>query len=448
MTFRDITGRWFRRGSAALADQILFASSGFLSNILLARWFGLREYGAYALAFSLYLFLSSFHNAMLLEPMSVLGPASYRDSLPEYLGNLVSLHFAVTIFPALLVGIGGSVFGYYSKNSVLPAALWGACLGTPCMLFFWLWRRAAYLDWGPVVALRGAIVNTLLVVLFLVVAHAMNWLNVFTAFLIQAVAGLAASLVLIVSIRPHLRLSWLDRKIRTVVRQHWHYGRWVVVTSFVFWLAGDAYYLIVASSANINDVAVLRAVQNFVKPVQQFIIAITLLLVPWASTRFADRDSAIFRRGINRITIIFTAAAVLYLVGLALAGRWLTQVVYDGKYTEFAYLLPLMTLPVLFTAAAEGPAIAVRAMQIPSEVFWAYTAAAVPTVLIGVLLARKWGLLGAAVGLALSALAYCIVLSYRYRLRVSELLPMPEPQQANFDSPGAQELVNSSETSI
>src|SRR5205814_9623719 len=100
---------WLRRGATALADQGLFATSGFLVNILLARWLPPEQYGAYALGFSIYLFLASFQNALVLEPMSVFGPASYKDSLPEYLGRLIGLHFAVTLPLGLLVGVGGTV---------------------------------------------------------------------------------------------------------------------------------------------------------------------------------------------------------------------------------------------------------------------------------------------------------------------------------------------------
>lgn len=421
----------------ALADQILFACSGFLSNILLARWFGFNEYGAYALAFSIYLFLGGFQNAMLLEPMSVLGPSAYRNSLPDYLGRLVPLHLAVTIVPAIVVGIGGSIFGFVTRNSALSAALWGACTGTPCMLFFWLWRRAAYLELRPNIALRGAIVNTALVILLLLVAHWQGWLTPFTAFALQSVAGIAASIVLMIPLRPRLGLPRLDDLTKTILRQHWQYGRWVVVTAFVFWLASDAYYVIVASSASIRDVAILRAIQNFVRPVSQFTVAVTLLLVPWASGRFADRDDGTFRRGINRITMIFTAAAVTYLIALAVVGKWLTQFVYTGKYSEFAYLLPLMTLPVLFSAAAEGPAIAVRAMQVPAEIFWAYAAAAVPTVLFGVFLARRWGIMGAVLGMSLSGFAYFITLTYRYRIRISEVMPAVHEAGANLSTEDA-----------
>jgi O-antigen/teichoic acid export membrane protein len=434
MPLKQDTIRWFRRGSMAMADQVLFALSGFLSNILLARWFGLEQYGAYALAFSIYLFVTSFYNAMLLEPMSVLGSASYRDSLPDYLGRLVRLHFALTIVASLLIGIAGSVFSYFSKEAFLPSALWGACVGTPFMLFFSLWRRAAYLELRPNIALRGAAVNTILVVALLFLFRELGWLTPFTAFFVQAVAGVVAGVVLMISVRPRMRFPWLDDTMRTILKQHWAYGKWVVVSGFVYWLAGDAYYVLAASHGSMNDVAVLRALQNFARPVSQFINAITLLLVPWASARFADREGVTLRRGINRITILFTGAALAYLGGLAIFGKWLTQLVYGGKYTEFAYLLPLLSLPVLFTAAAEGPAIAVRAMQVPSEIFRAYIAAAIPTVLFGILLTRRWGVVGVAIGLAASALAYCIVLSYRYRGKLSEMLPLRGESDAEFAS--------------
>lgn len=434
MNSGDNIVRWFRRGATALADQSMFATSGLVVNIVLARWFPVEEYGAYALAFSVYLFLTTLHNAVLLEPMTVLGPASYRNSLPEYLGRLVRFHFAVTLFLGLAVGIGGSVFGHFYRGSVLPSALWGACVGTPFMLFFWLWRRAAYLELRPDMALRGAAVNTLANVALMFFFHARGWLNPFTAFVVQAIAGILASLVLIVSVRPQLQSPWLDDAMRRILKQHWGYGRWVVVTAFVFWVAGDAYYVILASTASMSDVAILRAVQNLVRPVSQFILAITLLLVPWASARFADHERVMFRRAINRITFIFTGAAVAYMLGLVVFGKWLTELVYGGKYTQSAYLLFLVALPVLFTAAAEGPAIAVRAMQMPSELLWAYAAGAVPTVLFGVLLARHWGIVGGALGLGISSCAYFGTLTYRYKTRLGGTLPMREVPSSGVTS--------------
>jgi O-antigen/teichoic acid export membrane protein len=93
-----------------------------------------------------------------------------------------------------------------------------------------------------------------------------------------------------------------------------------------------------------------------------------------------------------------------------------------------------MALPILFTAAAEGQSIAVRAMQAPSEVFLAYTAAAVPTILVGVIFIRHWGLIGAALGLAFSSVAYFLTISYRYRIRLKQLLPAVRQPVSAFAS--------------
>ena len=415
---------WMRKGATAFADQGLFAASGFLVNILLARWLPPEQYGGYALAFSIYLFASSFHNALLLEPMSVFGPASYRNALPEYLGRLLRLHFAITVPLGLLVGFGGMVFEFFSKSRVLSPAFWGVSMGMPWMLFFWLWRRAAYLELRPDVAVCGAAANTFTCVTLMFLFHARGWLSPFTAFVLQAIAGIVAGALLICFIRPRLKLSWAGEPMCTLLKQHWHYGRWVVVTAFVFWLAGDAYYLIIGSAASITDIAAFRAVQNFIRPVSQFIASINLLLVPWASARFAERASSTFQRGIRQISMIFAAGAIMYLACLVLFGRWLTDALYGGKYTQFTYLIPFMALPILFSAMAEGPSVALKAMQVPSEVFWGYTAAAVPTILVGMFLTRHWGLIGAALGLASSSFAFWVVISYRYRARLKEVLPV------------------------
>jgi O-antigen/teichoic acid export membrane protein len=407
---------WMGKGGMALADQGLVATSGFLVNVLLARSLAPEQYGAYALAFSVLMFLAGLHNALLLEPMSVLGPASYGNCLPVYLGKLLRLHFALSFLLALLPGLGIIGLRHFTSSAMLPSALRGVSLAIPWILFFWLWRRAAYLDLRPGVAVRGSATYALVALLLVAVFYRLGWLSPLTAFLVQAVAGIVAATLLIVSIRPQLGLS--STPMGTVVKQHWGYGRWAVVTAFVYWLSGGAYYVIVGTLLQMEDVAAFRALQNFVLPVPQFITAMSLLVLPWASARFADQGARALQRSIRRITFLFTAAAMAYLIGLILFGRVLMEVVYNGRYTQFAHLLPLLVLPMLFMAASQGPAIAVQAMQAPSEVSLAYTAAGILTILAGVALTRYWGLVGAVLGTSASSLVFLVVITYRYQARL------------------------------
>lgn len=409
---------WIRKGVAALTDQGLVSGSTFVLNICLARWLGREQYGAYALAFSIFLFLSSFHNALLLEPMSVYGPSEYRKSLPEYLGQLLRLHFAMTGVVAVLVCIATAGMELFARRTQLFPGFWGISFSFPFILFFWLWRRAAYLEAKPNVAIRGAVIYAATTLGFVGLLERFRWLSSFSAFAVQAMAGVAASLVLIWNIRP--RLVSRAHSLSSVFRRHWRYGRWVVVSSFVFWLNGGAYYVIIGAMLGMENVAGLRAIQNFVLPVTQFLTATSLLLLPRVSSRFSDRDRPGFRRSIAWITVLFTGGATGYGIAIVVFGRRLIEMVYGGgRYTEYSYLLPWLALGVILTAAAQGPMIAMQAMQSPSEVFIGYAVGAM-TILPGIVLIRYYGVLGAALGLALSSLAFLVYVGYRCNSKLKE----------------------------
>ena len=46
--------RWAGKGLTAVLDEGVFFGCHFMVNVLLARWLPLREYGAFALAYSIF----------------------------------------------------------------------------------------------------------------------------------------------------------------------------------------------------------------------------------------------------------------------------------------------------------------------------------------------------------------------------------------------------------
>ena len=73
-------------------DQGLTALTGFCVTFLLARWLAQEIYGAYAVAFAGYLFVSGLHNVIVLEPMSVIGPSRHANRLGEYFRAQMVVH--------------------------------------------------------------------------------------------------------------------------------------------------------------------------------------------------------------------------------------------------------------------------------------------------------------------------------------------------------------------
>ena len=171
-----------------------------------------------------------------------------------------------------------------------------------------------------------------------------------------------------------------------------------------------------------RDVAALRALQNFVLPMTQFIAAITLLLLPWASAQFAEKDATQFKANIRTITLLFVSGAAVYFVCLVLFGHWLMKTLYAGRYAQVAYLLPLAGLPLLMLAASQAPAIALSAMQAPSKAFYGHAVAAVITILIGVPLTHYRGLVGAMSAMVISSSAFFAVVVYNYKTHLRRVM--------------------------
>ena len=67
-----------------------------------------EQYGAYAMAFSVFLLLSQFHGSIVLEPMAVFGSSTDRSRLPGYLGSLfwIQMVLGVAILACLAIAAG------------------------------------------------------------------------------------------------------------------------------------------------------------------------------------------------------------------------------------------------------------------------------------------------------------------------------------------------------
>ncbi len=140
---------WVTKGMLAFIDQLLNAGSNFLVSVLLARWLSPEQYGAYALAFSIFLLLAGVHQSLLIEPMLVFGPSSYRDQLREYLGALLWINGLLGLVFTAVLALFALIAHRFALPGGLASALAGLSVAAPCVLLLWAARRAFYLEQGP-----------------------------------------------------------------------------------------------------------------------------------------------------------------------------------------------------------------------------------------------------------------------------------------------------------
>src|SRR5438552_11188189 len=125
---------WLWKGMLAFAEAGLISGSNFFTGILLARWLSAEQYGAYAFSFSIFLLCASLYQALLLEPMSVLGPSTYFGREREYLGALLWLHGFIGLTITIVLGATALLLRIMTAHGDVVEAMAGLAVASPFIL--------------------------------------------------------------------------------------------------------------------------------------------------------------------------------------------------------------------------------------------------------------------------------------------------------------------------
>jgi hypothetical protein len=278
----------------SIVDQAVVSGCNFLTQIYLARQLVPGDYGRFSLALLAVLFLASFQRALITRPMDILGAA---EPPAAFLGRLNALlRFLGLAIPLAVVALAGFALLFF------PAAgLFIACAAyLTCFFLQEMTRRY----WYALHRLDRAVQSDLLsyggqlVGLFVV-----GWfwsIDGARAFLVMAATSLLAFWYdLVVGKVLRQRQS---RPVKDVLREHWTMSRWLVLSVFTVWGAGQIYPLFVASLGPVA-VATYAACGNITRAINLLVQAVDNYLPARAAVLLRERGILEFRRHLFKTMI-------------------------------------------------------------------------------------------------------------------------------------------------
>jgi O-antigen/teichoic acid export membrane protein len=399
----------------AIVDQGLTSGSGFLLNLLLARWLSSEAYGAFAVAFATLLFVAGFHSVLLLEPMSVFGPADYSHRLVGYFIAQLKLHAVLVgaLSGALL--LASAIMARLGVPRELVAATVGSAIALPFLLLFWLARRMCYVVHQPAIAVWGSAGYFGFVVIGLIALREYGRLNPLSAFLLVGAASVVPVLLLLRRLGLFEAALAIPCPWKQVLRENWGYGRWLVASTTLFTMASQTQTYLAAAFLGLSAAGILRAMQVPSLVMTQIITAVGLLLLPSMSSDFGLGRTAQLRRKATLATVSLTAMAAGFAVVLWAFAKPIEQVLFGGKFSAQAWLIPILGIVPVCTALATGLSMALRASQKPHFDLVANAVAAPVGVLTAVIFIGLWGLGGAALSLVAGFATYAAVYFYSFK---------------------------------
>lgn len=418
---------WVHKGGLAIVDQGLISGSNFMVSIVLARWLLPDEYGAYAVAFGIYMLLALVYQSLILEPLGVFGSSTYRTNLRGYLRSLSWIHVGLSVASCVALVISWYVAHRMGAGGAVTGALAGIAFALPCLTLFALARRTFYVELSPAPAAASALIYLTVVLggLYLVYKHAL--LSPFSAFLLLGAGALVTGIVLMLRLRSELSGSGPAPAVRETWSRHWRYGGWAFASVIAAWFPSYVYYPLLSSFKGMAQSGQLKALMNLTMPFEQTKGALFALFLPYAARVVGQQGKSGTRLLGGRLTLLSVVGAIIYWAIIIPLYKPIFSLLYSGRYTDVAYLLPLLALGQIFWSAVYGPSIALRAMESPASVFVAFASATAASLVVGVPATWYFGLKGAIWGSnvadILSLVAVVLVLRHKLATRASAHVP-------------------------
>jgi O-antigen/teichoic acid export membrane protein/thymidylate kinase len=335
------TLRWLGRSSWGLADQVLISGTNFATMVFTAR--ALRPdsaaFGEFSLVYSALLFANIFQSTLITDPHNVLGASRRGDDYRRYTGA-TAVSQAVLCAAMALGAVLLALLSYLRHWEMAPLlmALGPAIIAWQFQEFF---RRVLYTEGR----LAAAFANDLLsyggqtaLVLILWQTHRLTGPSALHALAITSVAAAAWG-------TWQVRRSLWHHPALAVLRENWHFGKWLAGAGVLAWFSSLHIYLYI-SAVILGPVASgeLKAAQIMFGPTRIFSFFLgTVLPIRFARTH-AEGGNAALSAQFKATFVSILPWLGIYCLFIGLFGQPLLHLLYGSAFAGGASVLALYSL--------------------------------------------------------------------------------------------------------
>jgi O-antigen/teichoic acid export membrane protein len=384
---------WGGRFALGICAQAVSMLANFAYVMILVRMIGPRAFGEYSVAWSCLALVDSLLTALFGDTIPALMHRLPERRWPEF-------RAAVCVWSTVISGIVAiatlvlSVFaGHWAPEYSNLLLACGTAI--PCLRLYQLFRRFSYLDGDQALALGGAAVYAFVLFAALAFIWTIGWTTAASGLACFVVANAASGSLILASraqyaIPGRAILGWSYRHL-------WQSGRWLVFSSFGYWLGTIGLIPLVAWFSNVEMGGVLRILQTFTSPLYNATGAIVTVILPYAAKTLRTASARDVTHFAYKWTALFIAISVTYSAVMIAGGKPLFRLVFGDKSAVLTEtVIVIVSLAAVLECIAQSMSVPLMASGHSKSVFVSRIASL--TVLYGALPAALQ--MGVLVGIA------------------------------------------------
>jgi O-antigen/teichoic acid export membrane protein len=380
----------------ALTDQSIVSATNFLTNLMLVRFMGLREFGIFALAWMSVQFVNGLQTALIVAPMMSIGPQQEEKDRPSYFGAVVFQEIVlasscfVLVFVALMV----------SSTFILHAGLHRLALPLAVSAFAYqlqdFVRRYFFATRQSRRAFADDALSYLVQLPILFLLHRVGYLNSATALWVMAgtsIIGLLPAWLWV----EHLEFNWVW--IKAVSRRHWKISRWLGASSLLQWTSGNLFVLAAPIYYGASAVGALKASQVVMGVTHVWFQGLDNVVPVETARRLRQcgvHSMLVYTRS---ILLKWGGLTLLFAIVMAVAPSFWLGLIYGPQMVQYGYILRLYSLLYVIMFVGEPLRAGLQALEFTVPIFWSYLAMTTFAFVFAAPAAKWLGLNGTMLGL-------------------------------------------------
>jgi O-antigen/teichoic acid export membrane protein len=406
-----------RREAWALGDQALVSGMNFMTNVLLARLLGIKEFGIFTLAWMAVLFFNSLQMALVISPMMSIGPKQDERDAPVFFSVtlLQQLVMACLTFVLLLAGVSASAYFFpkwHIASLALPLAFVGFSweLQEYCRRYFFTVQKAFWAFLSDAISYAGQV--AILALLF--------WKHTGDAATALYVIGGTSLLAVLFSLIKLPRPVWPGERLKPVALRNWHFAKWLAACALMQWSSGNFFIVAATWVWGASAAGVFRVAQSLIAVTHVWFQGLENVLPATASRLLHFEGRRSMMRYLRGVGTFWGGVTALFAVVVSIAPNFWLKVLYGPGYVGYGFILRWYAVLYLIMFANLVLRAGLRAVERTRPIFWSYVATTSISLLTAVPLTRYWSLNGTMFGMLFVHAVALAILIYMFAQRDRE----------------------------
>jgi O-antigen/teichoic acid export membrane protein len=401
-----------KKGYVTLLDQSVVSFVHFLTSLLLARFLVPAEYGIWVLAYSVLIFAYGVQQALIISPMMVLGAAKKGDEAKNYFTSTGIMQAIFGIIVIIILFLTSGILHIIYKKPETTYIFLAMSIISFTFLGQEFFRRALFTQLRTKAALKNDILCYGLQITGIIAFFYLGILNAVNTFWI---IGLTTFLAIIYGYYQCLNvLKPRLAKWRSIIKENWDFGKWLLGSTLTTWTSGQAYIFIAAFMLGPIAPAVLRACQNIFGPTHILLRGIENIFPSMASKKYSKHGIKSLNSYLKKVLLLLAIAMGIYGLLASFSANFLLKLLYKKQYSEYGNIVILFAIMYFISTLMRVPGVGLQAIKKPKGIFYAYLISTIITIVISIPLIKYLHISGAAIGFIISVVIVNAIVSYYY----------------------------------